>query len=73
MKAYIGITGAVFAIVTLLHLTRSVELWHRFSTDPWEVVSYTLLTLVAAALAVWAWRLFQSMPRSSSTTPNPKT
>jgi len=72
MKAYIGITGAVFAIVTLLHLTRSVELWHRFSTDPWEVLSYTVLTLIAAALAVWAWRLFQRIPSSSMAPPNGK-
>jgi hypothetical protein len=72
MKAYLGITGALFAILTLLHLARIVlELRQRFPTEPGFVLSYGLLTLGTGALAVWAWRLFQRTP-SSITTPGQK-
>ena len=66
MKAYLGTTGVLFALVTVLHLARSAEMWHRFATDPWFVLGYALLTLLTAALSVWAWRLFPRLPRSSS-------
>jgi hypothetical protein len=72
MKAYLGITGALFAIVTLLHLARIVfELRQRFSTEPGFVLGYALMTLGTALLTVWAWRLFQRAP-SSITTPRQK-
>src|SRR5436309_11666253 len=45
MRAYIATTGIVFGLVTLSHLARSVELWHRLSRDPWYVVGMCLLSL----------------------------
>jgi len=65
MKAYIGTTGVLFALLTVAHLLRT-EMWRRFATDPMEAWSYLLITLIAAALAAWAWKVFPRAPRSSS-------
>ena len=56
MKSYIITTGALFALVTIAHLLRIVAEWPRFATDPF----YILLTVTAAALSLWAWRLLRS-------------
>ena len=67
MRAYVGTTGLLFAVVAVLHLARGAEVWGHVATDPWFVVGYTVLTLLAAALAVWAWRLFRRLPPSART------
>jgi len=64
MKAYLGTTGVIFALVTVLHLARSAEMWQRFASDPWFVSFYVLLTCVTAALSIWAWKLFPRLPRT---------
>ena len=63
MKAYVGTTGVIFAVVTILHLARSRELSHEIATEPWSVAAFALLTLLTAALSVWAWRLFSRLNR----------
>jgi hypothetical protein len=55
MKAYLISTGGLFGLITLAHLWRIVAEWPRLATDPW----YLLLTVVAAGLCLWAWRLFR--------------
>lgn len=54
MKAYLVTTGTLFALLTAAHAWRVVAERH-LATDPW----YLLITLVSAALAVWAWRLLR--------------
>ena len=63
MKAYLITTGIIFALVTLAHLARTPEIWDRRVGDPWFFWSFTLLTLMSAALAVWAWML---LPRRTT-------
>ena len=46
------ITGTVFGLLTLAHVWRVLEEAH-LATDP----SYLLITLAAAALCLWAYRL----------------
>ena len=58
MKAYLGVTGTMFALVVVAHVWRVAE-EGRQVLDLWWV----LLTLLAAAMAVWAWRLFRQLPR----------
>jgi hypothetical protein len=60
MKAYVTITGILFGLITLAHVLRMIEEGPRLATDP----GFLLLTLVAAALGVWAWRLVRLSPRS---------
>jgi hypothetical protein len=55
MKAYLISTGGLFGLITLVHLWRIVDEWPRLATDPW----YLLLTVAAAALCLWAWRLIR--------------
>lgn len=50
MKAYVITTGALFSLLTIVHLLRIVREPH-LATDP----IYLLITAVAAALCVWAF------------------
>ena len=59
MKAYVIITGAVFGLLTLVHIWRAI-VEHSVLTEPWWI----LITLVAAALCVWAVRLLVRWPRA---------
>ena len=52
MKAYVTTTGVVFGLLTVAHIWRAIEESH-LATDPW----YVLITVAAAALSLWAWRV----------------
>ena len=60
MKAYVITTGAVFGLLTLAHLWRMMEEGPHLATKPW----YVLITVAAAALCLWAWRLVRLSTRS---------
>lgn len=60
MKAYVITTGAVFALLTLAHVWRVIEEGTHLATDPW----YVLITIAAAVLSLWAWRLLRLGARS---------
>jgi hypothetical protein len=53
MKTYVMTTGAVFGLLTLLHIWRAIEEGSRLATDPW----FILITVAGAALCLWAGRL----------------
>ena len=61
MKSYVMTTGAVFGLLTLAHVWRIIAEGPHLATDPWWV----LVTVVAAALCLWAWRLLRRSARSS--------
>jgi hypothetical protein len=56
MRAYIMTTGSLFGLLTVVHVWRMIEESRALATDPW----YILVTLAAAALGVWAWRLLRA-------------
>jgi hypothetical protein len=59
MKAYLGTTGTLFALLAAAHLLRTISEWSRVSADPWGfIVEAPGVGLLAAALSVWGWRLF---------------
>ncbi len=60
MKAYVITTGAVFGLLVLAHIWRVFAESPHLATDPW----FVLLTVLAAALCLWAWRLFRRLPPS---------
>ncbi len=60
MKAYVITTGAVFGLLTLAHIWRLFAEGPRLATNPW----FVLLTVAAAALCVWAWRMLRLSSRS---------
>ena len=64
MKTYLATTGSLFAFLALAHLARTVGEWSRLRADPWFIVQGPGIGLVAAALCLWAWRLFRLAPRT---------
>ena len=59
MKAYVITTGAVFALLTLAHLLRLILEGPHLAKDPF----YLLITVAAAGLCFWAWRLLRLSTR----------
>jgi hypothetical protein len=53
MKSYLVITGVVFAAVVLAHVWRMVAESPSLARDP----GFVALTVLAAALSGWAFRL----------------
>jgi hypothetical protein len=60
MKAYVMTTGTVFGLLALAHLLRIFVEGRHLATNP----LYILITLAAAGLCVWAWRLLRLSTRS---------
>jgi len=59
MKAYLVITGALFGLIAVMHLLKSIAERSAFTTDPWYYLGTSALGVVAAALSVWAWWLLR--------------
>jgi len=55
MKAYVMTTGAVFGILFVVHILRIIEEGRALARDP----LYLIITIAAAALFLWAWRLLK--------------
>jgi len=64
MKAYLITTGLIFGLIAVLHLLRDITERSRLMTDTGPYLAEAALGLVAAALAVWAWRLIRALSRS---------
>lgn len=60
MKPYIVTTGALFALLAFVHLVRTAVEWSRLGADPWFIVEGPGIGIVAAAVAIWAWRLLRA-------------
>ena len=60
MKAYVITTGTIFGLLTLAHIWRVFAENPHLATDP----LFVLITLAAAALCLWAWRLLRLSSRS---------
>jgi hypothetical protein len=62
MRAYLLTTSILFALVCLAHAWRVVAESSTLARDPW----FLIITLVAAALSVWAFRLLKRLPRDGA-------
>jgi hypothetical protein len=60
MKTYVMTTGIVFGLLTLAHIWRAFVEGPHLATDP----SFVVITVVAAGLSVWAWRVLRLSSRS---------
>lgn len=58
MKAYLGTTGTLWALLAGAHVLRTVAEWGRLRSDPGFLIEGPGIALLAAALCAWAWRLF---------------
>lgn len=55
MKAYVITSGGIFGLIAVAHVWRVFDEGPRLATEPW----YVLITLAAAGLCFWAWRVFR--------------
>ncbi|MGE5194211.1 MAG: hypothetical protein ACM3U2_17095 [Deltaproteobacteria bacterium] len=64
MKAYLITTGAIFGLIAAAHLWRAIAEGTNLTTEPVHYLIECALGVLAAALAVWAGRLFRAQGRS---------
>lgn len=57
MKAYVMTTGSLFGLLVLVHVWRAVEEGPQLATRP----EYVVVTVLAAAMCFWAWRVFRTI------------
>ena len=61
MQTYVRIAGVVFALVALGHVLRVVRRWPLLIAGrPLPAIVSLVVAVVAAAMAVWAWRLLRT-------------
>ena len=58
MKPFLMTAGTVFGLIVVAHIARMIVEPHVVH-DPW----FWLLTVVAAGLSAWAWRLVWASAR----------
>lgn len=63
MKAYLLITGAIFALLAPLHFWKAFDERQKLTTAPTEFAAMVLLGVLCGGLAVWAWRLWRQPAR----------
>jgi hypothetical protein len=61
MKIYLALTAIVFGLLTVVHLWRMMVETTTLARDPWFLV----ITLISAALCLWAVRLLLAQRRSN--------
>jgi hypothetical protein len=59
MKAYLITTGTLFGLIVPVHIWRAIEEGAQTAKDPIVI----LVTVLAAALSIWAWRLLRTSSR----------
>ncbi len=55
MKTYVITTGSIFALITLAHVLRMISEGPHLAKEP----VFVLLTLAAAGMSWWAWRVLR--------------
>jgi hypothetical protein len=68
MKTYLIITGTLFGLLALAHLSRTFAEWQRLTTDAWFLLEGPGIGLIGAALSAWAWRLLWSRRTAQTAT-----
>ena len=59
MRAYLLTTGTLFGLLAVVHAWRAIAESATLARDPW----FLLITVLAAALCIWGFRLYrQTVP-----------
>jgi hypothetical protein len=70
MRAFIRLSGLIYALVALVHLLRVLRRWPLLIAGfPLPAIASLLVAGIAGGLAFWAWRLLGAPPASASTSP----
>lgn len=51
-RAYVIVTGVLFALITIAHLARMIWEDRSLAAEPW----FACLTLLTAGLTFWSWK-----------------
>ncbi len=62
LKPFLLVTGVIFALIVAAHIWRIVAESHALVREPW----FMLLTVLAAVMSAWAFRLATRTPHSGS-------
>ena len=57
MKAYLLLSGTIFALFFLMHVFIAIQHWRVPAAGFWNGLGPLLVGLPAIALAIWAFRL----------------
>ena len=57
MKAYLLVSGTIFALFFLMHLYIAIQHWQVPAAGLWNGLGPLLVGLPGVALAIWAFRL----------------
>lgn len=61
MRTYLLVTAVVFALLALAHVWRVIAESSSLARDPW----FAIITVISAALSIWAFRLWRRSPRAT--------
>jgi len=65
MRSYVTVSGLIFILVALGHLVRTVLRWPLIIAGrPLPAAISILVTVVSAAMSVWAWRTLARVPKT---------
>jgi hypothetical protein len=62
MKAYLLISGTIFALFGAFHVFITYQHFRRPGIDLGEVIGPAIIALCGAGLAIWAFRLSRGAP-----------
>ncbi len=72
MRAYVQLSGVLFALVALGHLVRVLARWPLLIAGyPLPALVSLVVLLVTAAMSVWARRLLTAPPATGERASNP--
>jgi hypothetical protein len=66
MKAYLIITGSLFAILAVAHILRTIAEWSRLTAEPSFILEGPGIGIVAALICVWALRLLKATSKANA-------
>lgn len=66
MKAYLVVSGTIFALFAVMHFFIAFEHWQRPAAGLWSGLGPALIGIGAAGLAAWAFRLTRPSSRAAA-------
>ena len=70
MRAYIQLSGILFALVALGHLVRTLARWPLLIAGyPLPAIVSLVVAAVAGGLSIWAWRLLTGPQTAAGSAP----
>ena len=66
MKAYLIVTGILFALLAVAHVVQAIEVMNRLSSDPTYVLGVFAIAITTVSLTIWALVLVRRQGRTGA-------